>query len=368
MRRAHFPVLLPLLLLPLGLSSCQLLTDANASAASQHFHLARTTIALDEAERRLDAGDSEAARREIDGIRVPSDSVRALVLRARVLIAEGRLQEAEQTILAAEASGPPSAEVALVRAGLEEARGRWSAAAAALTLATAATLDDLEPLLRLSLALQACGEHATAADLLAAELERRPGSIELLRRCAEVDLALGRYHEAAGALRAAADLGERGPALAAERALALALAGSHDEACVLAETLAPADLDDATCLALARAALATNRPARATVYLESYLDTQPGDAAAWADLAAADLLLGRDRDALAALREALGRNPGDARALVLLGHLRYRAGQHADAMGSYLEAIRLGAEAAPLAGLMETLVARLGRTEEEAVE
>ncbi|MBC8328559.1 MAG: tetratricopeptide repeat protein [Planctomycetes bacterium] len=351
--------LLPLLLLSLTPSSCQLLADPDASHAREHFDGARAAISLDEAERRLDEGDVAAARRELDGIRAEPAGLRTLLLQARTLIAEGRFQEAELELGRAEALAAAGPETDLVRGTLEESRGRWKLASAAYASAAAKDPDSLELVLLHARSQQAMGDSQGAAALLERELGRRPDSFELLVALADAHLANGDPDLASNYLRRAADYRPRDRGLLHHMVLALSLAGRHAEAADAGIDLLPEELPDYLNLALGRSALAAGRPGQASKHLDAYLASQRGDAAAWGDLARSEYLLGSFEAAFRALGETLRRQPDDHRSLVLLGHLRNQAGQAHEALNCYLEAIRLGAEAAPLSGIMERLVALL---------
>lgn len=342
-----------LLLLTAFLSACvNSVYRVDDDAPREHFEQARAEIALAEAERNLAADDGEQAMRELAAVPDGREEFRLRLARARSLILAGSYAAAEEELAAAEVLDEESEAVALIRGQLAEARGRFEDAASCYALASRRAPDDLEPVLRQARALLAAGQPAAAAGLLDREAAVRPASVELLRAAGDARLAAGEPAAAAQSYQAAIAMRPEDGDLLRAAVLALALAGRGSEAADLGRDLEPNELTDPLNLALGRAALVAGRPEKGRDHLEHYLDIHPEDDDAWADLARACFLLGDAEGAFHAIGEALRRDPGDSRSLVLLGHLRHSAGQHQAALDCYLEAIRLGADAAPLAGIM----------------
>jgi tetratricopeptide (TPR) repeat protein len=301
---------------------------------------------------------SRAAR---PGVAAPWPLVASLHARFRASL---RAVLAGAVVLAFAGAAAPAAAAqepdALAQALTAETTGQWAQARALYESALAAHPGDLELLLGLARVHQAEGRPWEAATLLEDALAARPDNVRLLHAAGDAVLANGSPAMALEhydhALRLAPD--DEGVRRAAAWACVLLRRGNR--VVELLAAVPPERLPAVLQRAFGRAALVAGRPELAAAALAACVAALPDDVDAWLDLARARFLLGEDADALAAVGTALQLRPDSATALVIAGHVRLRNGQHDLARASYEEAIRLGADAAALEPLLQTLRASEG--------
>ena len=321
----------------------------------------RTQLMIDQAERALNAGDVGMASARIQEIAAGlSSNAHGQLVMARTLIAKGQFLEAGEMLTLLAEAFPDEAEVDIVIGTLAEAPARWEMARVAYGRALEKAPESVSAVLLLARIELVLGLPANAAALLERKLAVLPNVRELQEALGEAYLAGGDYELAAEWYSVALDHDPQVGPLRVRLAFAQSLSGQHLEALRTIREVSETEVPPYVELALARSALIVDEAEEAVFWLDRYLNAFPDDVSAWVDLARAHLLQDGDRASLEALRSALRLDPGRADALLILGHLRMRAGQHQLAMDTYLEALRLGADAAELAPVLEALIQRSG--------
>ncbi len=334
-----------------------MLDSAQPQDPAYLFHQeSKAKAMVDQVERSLRTGDMDRARQDLErlGGATASDPV-ARLLYARTLIVDARFAECEALLEELSLQDPQAGGVDLVRGTMEEARGRWLSARLAYAQAAEKNPGAIRPVLMQARTYHASGDPAGAAALLEREIAVRPAAIELRLALGDAYLANGEAMLAVAHYREALQQDPENQAVLRKTVLALSLSGQHLAALDAATDLSETGMQAHLRLALARSALATGEAARARYWLQMYLDSYGGESAAWVDLARAHLLMDDFAESLEALRMALTLDPGHVEAMILMGHLRASLGQEALAKEAYLEAVRLGADAEPIAPLIHAL-------------
>ena len=317
----------------------------------------RVELALQEARRQLGLDDLQGARSGLEAaIRSGVDDVRFHLLLARIAIDQGNYAEAYRVVHRARLIQPDSAGVDAVSGVLEESQGNWDAARAAYAMQASKSFGASQPVLAQVRVLHAAGRADDAASVLLDEFGRGHATPELLFSGGEALLAAGHPEAAVRYIREA--LSRQPDHVPSQYLLGVSLhaIGNHEEGYeVLARLSEVTGSPEYTHLALARSSMLVWRFQLAADHLRTFLATYPDSDEAWADLSRVLLLNGDVAEAETAIRRALALRPESADGYMLLGHIQTQAGDSVGAAGSYVKAVSLGADAAVLSGIMESL-------------
>lgn len=328
-------VSLPTLLAALVLTGCAATPHREREAAEQRWNMARAQVKARLASDQLAAGNVSSASAELnEASRLVPDNPGLAPLRARILLAEGRIAEAADLLANTLLEGRAQAEIEYLRGVVLQQQERWEQAASAYELAAETDPAEIAYLVAAVQTRLQLGQPDVALALLRAQ-EGRCGWTSAyqaaLAECHEQrgdwPAAVSAWRRVASAPAAEADMRER-------LATALFRAGRHADAIpLLGELAAGADTESAPRLLvmLAESCLAQGRLADAQRHAQRALQLAPRYTPAMHLLARALAALGNYEHAARIARQAVGQDAYDLRALELATALTWRAGEDARA-------------------------------------
>jgi tetratricopeptide (TPR) repeat protein len=284
---------------------------------------------------------------------------------ARTALAEDRVDAASDHLARASAAAselatqklaaPQLAAIDLVRGRMHELARHWSDARDAYAGASRKDPSSVTAILLEARVLSIAGDTNSAAERLACAAQDHASSVELQRAAGETLLAAHDAERALPFLRRALALAHSDAGAFESLARALFRLGRHAEIAALAEEIRAESLSDGARLLVARSALIAGRADLAARMLEANTSVLDADAEAWLDLARARALSDRISDAREAVEHALALAPDSVDALLLAGHIQKLDGHPRDAAVSYSRALRVGADPATVAALIDAL-------------
>lgn len=313
---------------------------AGGGEAGDPKELMAVHVAIEEANRRLLAGDSAAA---IEGYRQalaedPSN-LRALSDLATAQAAGGRLEEGVRTLEKAVGLAPENAQLHLQRAAFAEEQGDAVVALAHLDLAIELAPALLEARLEKASYLGKLGRTEEAAASIGETIERYPDDAEANVLYAQlVEVPLGDLDAAESRLRRAA---ARDPHLDSARRALAAVLERRGETAAARQMLRQTKGDDAPDILQRRAVEAFQRgdSDAAVATLERVVSQHPGYAPAWVNLSWIALEGEEWESAARNAQRALDLDPTLVQAWENLGRAREAQGSIADAEEAYRKAV-----------------------------
>ncbi len=307
---------------------------------------------------RLDAAESELRR-----LLARSESAPARDLLGRLLLRQGRAEEALTELWVAAKLGPLERQLALWLADAELARGNESAARAQLE-SVARRYPSVRALLQLARLQARSGENQSAAETLLRAAEIAPNSEEVLSAQAKVSLTVQAPVSAIGALEALT----RMHPMVAEHTYLLGVARLQvGEMATAIEALQRSlELEPErplTFIALGTTLNAQKRFEEAREAARRGLQLDPASAEALAVLAEAEQGLGELETAEEHARQALAREADHAGAHRTLGRIRMTQGRFEEARDAFLRAVASEPGSAKAHYQLSLAFARLGDRE-----
>ncbi len=311
------------------LCGCQLSQPKAREAAQQRWNLARAEIKARLASDRLDSGHIEAASDELaEAERLVPDQTRWIPLRARILLAEGNLAQAERLLTSADLPEPAQAEAAYLRGTVHQQREQWDAARQDYEEAFVLDASDVDYLVAVAQCWLQLGQPDRALALLN-EYEANFGWTDVYHvTLAECHELRGDWSAAVRSWQRVASGEEDDAEFRFRLARALYHAGRYSDALPLLEAAVATDHApfEALRFMLAESYLALRETKRAAVTLQPVLQAKPDHVGALRLLARCAGQAGDYLKALQVAQRALQHDPHDPPTLELVTALAHRVG------------------------------------------
>jgi tetratricopeptide (TPR) repeat protein len=281
---------------------------------------------------------------------------------ATALSLAGDLQGAQIAYERAQAADPKNPQVRVELGRLRMRRGQHREAVADFQKAVELSPNDPLPVLLLSSALAATGDHGFGAEAVGKALLAMPQSAPLHERMVELSLLAGWPQKAIKSAMALRQMNRHSPGYAYLHGMAMLASGLVPEAChIFADTLEKVPQAAAVRQALAQALLLMGEDASAQAVLEEAVQQHPTAAGPACDLALAYLRAadGAGR-AQKVLRRALESNPDHPALLLNLAVALARGGDRAGARAQAQRAQAAAGADAALASQAAELLTTLG--------
>jgi arylsulfatase A-like enzyme/Tfp pilus assembly protein PilF len=292
-----------------------------------------------------------------------------LFQRGRALLAAGKADRAGEDFSAVLALNPRNPDALQNLGSVRLAKGDLDGAAALFQKILDASPDSPKALTSLGIARVRQGRFADAKPLLERALALEPDSETAKERLAVVNARLSGAPGPGAAASPGAAAGPGTPAPPAggalEKARSLYAAGRFADIVTLAQDEIHAGRDTPEIrFALASALFQLKRDAAAAAEYKRVLAAKPDDARALAGLALIALRQGRSKDAMMYLEQSKRADPSNADVQRNLGVLYDEAGRTREAIACYLAALDLSPDALDLRFFLGRAYARVGRRED----
>ncbi len=340
-------LILSLSILTLALTGCSGSQKQETPRDKLHtqWNNARGGVLYGLAKQQFEGGNLTDARKSLDeAIRLQPENVSLRILSARVLIEQGKLDNAVRELENVRAIDPANAEADYLMGVIQQ---RWQKPETALKWYVQATdkkPNELAYVMARAETLVVLGREDEALGYIQERLTFFESAAPIRDLAGQLLLWSGKATEAAAILREASMLMPEDEQIREHLALALYRAGQYPEAITVLEKLMRiercakrVDLR----LALGESLLKTARPDDARAIFQELAQEQPVHAHFWVSLAKAGLACDDTERADLSIRKAIALDSANTECWLLMGYLRVRQNRMDEALAAFQKALTI---------------------------